>query len=84
MYERCFLSPPRIDGAEFDVIILSKVSGREDLAVKQNHDLLSAVRSSSVYEAPVSDGAARLFDALRFWFFSFIFTSLPVRAERLA
>ena len=84
MYERCFLSSPHIDGAEFDVIILSKANGREDSDVKQNHDLLSAVRSSSVFEAPVSDGAARLFDALRFWFFGFIFTSLSVRAERLA
>ena len=32
----------------------------------------------------IMENAARLFGALRFWFFSFIFTRLPIRKKRLA
>ena len=32
----------------------------------------------------VMENAARLFGALRFWFFSFIFTRLPIREKRFA
>ena len=32
----------------------------------------------------VADNAARTFGALRFWFFGFIFTPLPIRKKRLA
>lgn len=32
----------------------------------------------------VTENAARLFGALRFWFFSFIFTPSPIREKRFA
>ena len=38
----------------------------------------------SLYMNTAGENAARLFDALYFWFFSFIFTRLPIRKKRLA
>ena len=44
--------------------------------------LCASVPSLYIYAA--AENAARLFDALYFWFFSFIFTRLPIRKKRLA
>lgn len=48
------------------------------------HAYALSVSISSLYRKAAAENAARLFDALYFWFFSFIFTRLPIRKKRLA
>ncbi len=55
--------------------------------MKRSMDLHTGVLCVSVpslYNYAARENAARLFDALYFWFFSFIFTRLPIRKKRLA
>ncbi len=44
---------------------------------------IPCVYAPSLNMNTVLENAARLFGALRFWFFSFIFTPSPIREKRL-
>ena len=48
------------------------------------HANVLCVYAPSLMMNTVLENAARLFGALRFWFFSFIFTRSPIREKRFA